>query len=228
MGQPKREKITKTVVDATEKDAARNVFVWDTQLKGFGLQRVRPSGRKVYEVRYPRGSRRRLYTIGDNAVRCRPKKRGAGRCRSQSVVDGLEAQDERALNRRALTVAELIAAYLETGPGDKPEKRASSWATDTYNLKRHAEPLIGRIVARDLTAADLSEWQAAVAAGKTATKAKSEKKRGRINVNGGPGAAARATRTVAAMLSRGNARASSAPVPPCGSTSSRMFAGNAT
>lgn len=200
MAQPQRDKITKTVVDATHPNPTGDVMVWDTQLKGFRL-RVRPTGRKVYEVRYRLGSRQRLYTIGSHGSPWTPEKARAKALGVLSAVEeGSDPQDERDEARRAVTVAELIAVYLEKGPADKPGKRDTSWATDTYNLKRHAEPLLGRMVARDLTPTDISEWQAGVAAGKTATKAKSEKKRGRINVKGGPGAAARATRTLAAML----------------------------
>ena len=63
MPETKREKITKSVVDRTTADPTSDVTVWDTLLKGFRL-RVRPSGRKVYEVRYRIKSRQRLYTIG--------------------------------------------------------------------------------------------------------------------------------------------------------------------
>lgn len=196
----KRAKITKTVVDACRPIEGVRYCVWDTEIKGFRL-RVMPTGRKVYELRYRVGSRQRLSTIGTHGS---PWTADAARSRAKtmlfSVAQGEDPQADKEKARGALTVAELVTLYLEQGPADKPGKRASSWATDKYNLKRHAEPLLGNKVARDLSAADLAQWQAAVTSGKTAMQGKSDKKRGSVNVRGGPGAAARAMRTVAAML----------------------------
>lgn len=48
-----RKRITKRVVDAL-KASVKDVRVWDTELHGFGV-RVRPSGRKVYLLRYGTG-----------------------------------------------------------------------------------------------------------------------------------------------------------------------------
>lgn len=206
MAEPRREKITKTVVDGIEPDSTDDVVVWDTQLKGFRV-RVRPSGRKVYEVRYRSGSRQRLFTIGTHGSPWTADKARAKALTTLSAVEGGEdPQADRDGLRRALTVSELIAAYLEKAPADKPSKRQSSWRTDRTNLVRHLEPLLGRMVARDLTPADLSEWQAAVAAGKTAVNIKPDKKHARIIIRGGAGAAARAMRSVAAMLAWAKSR----------------------
>ena len=56
-------KITKTVVDAT-KPVDKTKFVWDIEIKGFGL-RVLPTGVKsyVFQYRTPEGKSRRA-TIG--------------------------------------------------------------------------------------------------------------------------------------------------------------------
>ena len=39
-------RITKRVVDAASPDPARDVWIWDPEIKGFGL-RVRANGRKT-------------------------------------------------------------------------------------------------------------------------------------------------------------------------------------
>lgn len=60
-----QSKITKRVVDAIEK-AERDQFIWDDELRGFGLK-VTPAGKKIYIVQYRtggRGSPTRRYTIG--------------------------------------------------------------------------------------------------------------------------------------------------------------------
>ena len=58
-----KAKLTKRTVDAVTAPAEGETWVWDTEIKGFIL-RVRPSGRKVYAVRYRLGTRQATYTIG--------------------------------------------------------------------------------------------------------------------------------------------------------------------
>ena len=201
MAETQRAKITKTVVDRTQPDPARDVVVWDTQLKGFRL-RVRKSGRKVYEVRYRiNGRRQRTFTIGTHGSPWTPDE---ARSEALSVLSdaekNIDRQQRRDEDRKALSINDLIYRYLSRGPSDFPNKRQSSWATDAYNLNRHVRPLLGARVAQDLTRDDLLSWRTAVTEGKTALRGPSDKPRGSINVRGGPGAAARALRTLQAML----------------------------
>lgn len=197
-----RKKLTKRIVDATAPDPAGDVIVWDTEVAGFRL-RVRPSGRKAYEVRYrPKGSTtQRQISIGRHGS---PWTVETAREKAKAILhdadDGLDPLAVRQEARTALTVAELADAYLLQGPAHKPNKRVSSWGVDRYNFTHHLTPLLGHRLARDLRPADLAEWQSKVATGATAKREKSGKPRGVINVRGGPGAAARAMRSVAAML----------------------------
>ena len=54
-------KITKRSVDALEPQAGRDVFGWDSELRGFGI-RVKPSGVKTFLIQYrnDEGRTRRL------------------------------------------------------------------------------------------------------------------------------------------------------------------------
>ena len=197
-----RKKLTKRVVDATAADPTGDVITWDTEVAGFRL-RVRPSGRKSYEVRYrAKGSSvQRQISIGRHGS---PWTVDEARDRAKALLreadDGADPLAQRQEARASLTMAELADAYLLQGPAHKPTKRASSWDVDRYNFAHHLKPVLGQRIAREVTSAHLSEWQAKVAAGATAKREKSEKLRGVINVRGGPGAAARAMRSVAAML----------------------------
>src|SRR5215471_17405909 len=61
-----RVKLIKREVDSAEK-GERDRFIWDTELKGFGLK-ITSAGRKVYVLQYRmggRGTRVRRYTIGE-------------------------------------------------------------------------------------------------------------------------------------------------------------------
>lgn len=97
------------------------------------------------------------------------------------------------------SVRQLFELYLAEGPQDKPLKRASSWGVDRSCYLRHIEPLLGDRIAAHLRPADLSAFQARVAAGETSADIKT-KKQGRAIVTGGPGVAARAMRCLSAML----------------------------
>ena len=61
-------KISKRIVDTAAAEGGRDLWVWDTELRGFGL-RVRSSGHKSYVVEYRPGSggrsvQKRRLTIG--------------------------------------------------------------------------------------------------------------------------------------------------------------------
>ncbi|MNS00327.1 Tyrosine recombinase XerD [compost metagenome] len=197
-----KAKLTKRVVDATAPSPEADVIVWDTEVVEFRL-RVRPTGRKVYEVRYrPKGlKQQRQITVG---VHGSPWTVEEARDRAKDILrevhGGTDPLEAKTALRASLTVSELIEVYLTQGPAFKPDKRASSWEVDRYNLTHHAKPLLGRKIARELTPADLAEWQAKVALGVTAKREPSGKKRGVTNVTGGPGAAAKAIRVMSTML----------------------------
>lgn len=195
-------KLTKRVVDATMPNPNADLVVWDTDVPDFRL-RVRPSGRKSYELRYrlPGSRTPRQIKIGDHG---RPwtadEARDEAKALLRQVYDGLDPLDQKAELRDAITIDGLIYVYLAEGPAYKPDKRPTSWEVDRYNLHNHLRPLLGRKLVRDLTKDHLVVWQDHVANGATAKREKSLKKRGVINITGGPGAAAKAIRCVAAML----------------------------
>jgi integrase len=98
-----------------------------------------------------------------------------------------------------MKVADFADLYLAEGPADKPNKKASSWATDSSNIERHIKPLLGRKTVRSLQQHDVARFQTDVAAGKSKADIKT-KKRGRAIVDGGRGTAARSLAVLGAML----------------------------
>ena len=148
-------RITKRTVDAvvTPTTEAGEARVWDTDLKGFFL-RVYPSGRRVYALKYRLGPLQRIFTIGVHGSPYTPEMaRDAADAALRRVADGEDPATIKKEAREALTVSALINRYLEDGPATKPSKRASTWANDGSNLKRHILPLLGRKVANAVSKA---------------------------------------------------------------------------
>ena len=192
-------KLTKRVVDAAT-PATAQVLVWDTDVRGFGL-RVTPAGTKSYILNYRDATGRdRRYTIGKHGS---PWTCETARAKAietlRGLVIGIDPLAVKSERRTAATVADLVEIYLVEGPAEKPNKKASSWATDASNLRRHVVPLLGDKTLKHVATQDVARFQADVAAGKTAADIKTGKF-GRAIVRGGKGTAARATSVLAAMM----------------------------
>lgn len=198
-----RARIGKRTVDAVPTPATGETRLWDTDLKGFFL-RVYASGRRVYAVKYRLGPLQRIFTVGVHGSPFTPE---AARDAADKVIQRVKAGEDPAVAKKeardALTVRELIDAYLGDGPATKPGKRASTWQDDSSNLKRHILPLMGRKVANAVSKAEAARAVADITAGKTAVDVKTEKKRGRAIVTGGAGVARRTRTTAAAMFAWG-------------------------
>jgi integrase len=192
-------KLTKRVIDAANGNSLGEIFLWDAEVKGFGV-RIKPSGAKSFVLKYRIGTKTRRYTISKvGSPYTVEEARQISADLLRGIRAGLDPMQAKAAKREALTVAELADLYLAEGPAEKPNKKASSWVTDGSNIGRHIRPLLGRKVARSLTQADMARFQADVAAGKTAADVKT-KKHGRAIVQGGKSTAARSLAVLGAML----------------------------
>lgn len=153
-----QSKITKRAVDNVEPDPARDVWLWDGEIKGFGL-RVRPNGRKSYIVEYRpgaggRSAQKRRYTIGTHGSPWTPDTaRDEARRLLAQVADRRDPVAERSDARRrdGDTVAELAAAFV-----DKYAKRKQkSWRETERVLLRDVNPAIGRKRLDEVTRQDV-------------------------------------------------------------------------
>lgn len=195
-------KITKRSVDALPLPESGENRLWDTEVKGFFV-RAYPTGRKVYAVRYRRGTAQRIHTIGRHGSPWAPEQaRQEAERVLANVLNGGDPAAEKQAQRKALTVSGLIDAYLADGPATKPDKRASTWAIDASNLNRHIRPLLGSRLADEVSKADAARAIRDIAEGKTA-KIEKTRKRGVARVTGGAGTASRTRITVAAMYAWG-------------------------
>ena len=160
-------KITKRLIDSLRPVQGRDVFVWDSDLKGFGL-RLKPSGAGAFIVQYrnQEGRTRRL-RVGRIGTLTPDEARKEARDRLVDATKGRDPSAERHALRDEMTVAELCDWYLRDAQG---RVKASTLAMDRSRVECHVRPLLGRRIVRGLTPADLHQFQADIAAGKTADR----------------------------------------------------------
>jgi integrase len=161
-------KITKRTVDSItlgEKD----VFLWDADLKGFGLK-VSPSGSKVYLVQYRLGGREartQRYTIGKHgspwtADKAREEaRRLLGRIANE--VDPIKERNAKLAGHRADTVAPTLAQFAARYVDEyaKPYKKPRTVEEDERNLRLHVNPALGGLKLKDITPGHIAKFQAA-------------------------------------------------------------------
>lgn len=201
-------RLLKKVVDATTPDpSGKDIFVWDTEVKGFGLK-VTPKGRKVYVLQYRNSEgRSRRCNIGVHGAPFTPDQ---ARTRAiellRDIAAGIDPLDAKAEAKAAMTVKELCAVYLDAcGKGlvlgkRGKGKKSSTLATDRGRIERHILPLLGTRKVRELTTPDITRFMRDVAGGKTAIDVKTGF-RGRAIVEGGAGTAARTVGLLGGILS---------------------------
>ena len=186
------KRLSLSVVKAAE-PGAKDYFLWDSDLKGFGLK-VCAGGRKSYVCKYRAGFGRtaptRRITIGAHGSPWTPDaaRREAARILGLAAQGGDPARDKQAA-KGVITVAELCERYLKAGVAIK---KLSTLKTDKGRIERHIKPLLGKKRITDVSRSDVSQFMQDIAAGKTAADIKTGK-RGRAIVRGGKGTA---TRTV--------------------------------
>jgi len=148
--------ITKRRVDALKK-ADREYFVWDSDLKGFGL-RVQPTGEKSYVVKYRAGSGRnvptRRLTLGQTRKLTPHEARRLAKLTLGSVAHGLDPAAQKAADRRAASLRELAELFLTDHVEAKRKPATGSHYRDI--LERIVLPELGTRQGEKVTTADLA------------------------------------------------------------------------
>ncbi len=136
-------KLTKHIVESAKPDPERDVFIWDTQLPGFGL-RVYPSGKRKYILQYrTKSSRQRRLVIGPHGPLTAEKARDTARDLLAQVHGGGDPAGDIKATREAPTVADLAADYLQRHA--IPNKRPESVRNDRSMLDRLILPQLGKV-----------------------------------------------------------------------------------
>lgn len=197
------DKITKKAVDAIKPDPLRDLFMWDGELRGFGV-RTKPSGTKTFLIQYrnDRGRTRR-YALGQYGRLTVEEARTEAKIRLADVEKGGDPSADRRTARDALTVGSVCDSYFKDAKNGKvlrrgKPKKESTLAIDNGRIERHIRPLLGNMAVDDLTRRDVEKFMHDVMDGKTAVDVRTGP-RGRARVTGGPGTAAKAVNLLSAI-----------------------------
>lgn len=145
---------------ARVKPAARDVFLWDSAMPGFGF-RLKPSGAGSFVIQYRNsGGRSRRYRIGRYGVMTAEEARIEARGLLSAIDKGADPASGRTDKRGAPTVADLAERYFREHA--EPHKRPSSVASDKRLNKAHIEPRLGRHKVADVTRADVAKMHHAL------------------------------------------------------------------
>lgn len=196
-------KLTKKAVEALEAPATGQAFLWDGELKGFGV-RVTKAGVKTFIIQYRNveGKSRRI-NIGRYGVMTVENARDEAKIKLGAVAAGEDPADTDHNPHQQATVAELCDWYLREaeagrilGRRNRPIKK-STLAMDKSRIETHIKPLLGNRLAHTLKVADIEGMQSDIVAGKTAKPR--GKGRGGVTT-GGPGVASRAVGTLQSIF----------------------------
>lgn len=196
-------RLTKRMIDALKPSERRDTFLWDGELRGFGV-RMKPSGTRTFIIQYRNvEGRTRRCVIGQYGVLTVEQARDLAKKKLAAVIDGADPSAERHSIRKGLTIAAVCDWYLAEaeagrliGRNRRPIK-ASSIAGDRSRIELHIKPLIGNRVVSQMKLADIERLQGDIAAGRTA-RARRTGRGGQTA--GGAGVAARSISTLRSLL----------------------------
>jgi integrase len=150
-----RRKLTKRIVDGAT-SGNTDCFIWDTEVKGFGVK-ITPTGRRIYILQYRRGGRRaptKRITIGRHgAVTAEQARRIAIRL-CGAIADGGDPAAARAVERMAPTVADLVARFLSEHVATKTKPQTA--AEYRRVIETSILPALGRRRIREVTRVDMT------------------------------------------------------------------------
>jgi integrase len=146
-------RITKRLVDTLKPSGAG---AWETELKGFGV-RVQATGAKSYVVKYSAGSGRaaptKLYTVARVGKLTPEQARAEAKKILGRVALGEDPAAQKAADRKAETLKELIPTFLEEV---KAKKKPKTHAQYSDVLNRLVLPELGTRKVNKVTTPDIA------------------------------------------------------------------------
>jgi len=146
-------KLTKAIVERTKPETA-DLFLWDTEMPGFGLK-ITPAGRRVYVAQYRSNGQSRRMTVGRHGVLTIDEARERAKGKLAEATLGGNPAAERQQARHGPTVSDLAERYLAEHATEK--KKASSAREDSRLIETIVKPALGGRKAHEITRPDITK-----------------------------------------------------------------------
>jgi integrase len=146
-------KLTKRTVEALLVKP-ENYFVWDDEVKGFGV-RVMPSGTRTYQVQYRKGGRTRRASIGRHGTVTVDQARQRAKELLGLVASGGNPVEEVAQHRRAPTVGALCERFFQAHVMERC--KPSTQREYRRSIDLFIKPAIGAFKVVDVERRDIAE-----------------------------------------------------------------------
>ncbi len=147
-------KLTKRVVDSAQ-PTSTDLFIWDNEVRGFGLK-VTPTGKRVYVAQYrPQGGRRaatKRITLGYHGALTPELARAMAKRELGKVAQGQDPAADRAARRLGSTIRQLGEAYLADVRIRRKPTTANGYA---WLWKKHVLPALGAKPVADVSAVEI-------------------------------------------------------------------------
>lgn len=198
-------KLTKKIVDTSHSEI-KDVRLMDTDVEGFGIK-ITPENRKIFFLRYRTSNKRCYLSIGryGQPWTVEAARKEARRLLGE-VASGINPADSRKNKNNITTVRQLCDQYIRVMEEGTlltrfgTPKKKSTLSTDKGRIKRHINPLLGKIIISSLTRRDVEDFRDNVTRGKTAIDEKTGQS-GRSIVKGGAGTATRTLGLLGSIMS---------------------------
>lgn len=151
-----KAKITKRLVEGLTVENGRELWVWDSELPGFGI-RVKATGVKAYVIQYRNLHRQpRKITLGRHGILAPEEARRMARQTLAAIERGEDPAKDRRAHRDALTVAELAERFDEEHITVR--LKPSTQGGHRLFLRRFIVPALGKLRVADVTRADIARF----------------------------------------------------------------------
>lgn len=146
-------RLNKRTIDAA-KPKEKDFFLWDNELKGFGL-RVAPTGRKTFYVQYRQNGRQRKFKLGAFGVLTAEEARLLAKQHLGRIASGADPSLERQIDRRSPTVADLCDRLMTDHAQIKLKPNTQREYSRCCAL--FIKPALGTMKVKDVTRAEVSD-----------------------------------------------------------------------
>lgn len=155
-------RITKRAVDALKPTAQRHTFLWDDELRGFGV-RCLPSGLKVYVLKYrTQSGRQRWLTLGQHGALTPERARIKAGQEKAAISGGADPSADRQKKRYEDAIAAIADRYVSEHV--TAHNKPSTAAEVKRIVEKRIKPGLGAIRITELTRADIKQWHQAMSA----------------------------------------------------------------